>query len=128
MTEKFEFIVYKVKAEAFNTKLLLGVNENVGIWTYFSPEAVKGQNISAGCRLLADEAVLVGEPETTYEIKRDGKQVYVTNAEGQSVKATGLWKMPQQRIALGGNIEVVQPVRATYASPQVFVKPEPASV
>ena len=128
MTEQIEFIVYKVKAEAFNTKLLLGVNENVGIWTYLTPQEVKEQNISAGCRLLADEAVLVDGPETHYLIKRDGKQVYVTDPEGNSVKATGKWAVPQQRIELGGNFQVIQPVRATYASPRKYVKSEPASV
>ncbi len=96
MSESYEFIVHEVLPLTYNTKLLLGVHDNVGLFAMWEHDEVIANKIRKGCTIVATEAVLEGEPEATYLNKATGRKTAYLN--------------PQQKVAIGGNIKIVAPV------------------
>lgn len=98
MSEQFQFVVYDVIPLQYNVKLLLGVHDNVGLYTMFNHDEVVASNIRKGSTINATEAVAVNEPQATYTKTVNGARVILP------------YKNPQQEIEIGGNINIVAPV------------------
>lgn len=101
MSEQFKFVVYDVIPLKYNVKLLLGVHDNVGLFTMFSHDEVVASGIRKGSTIVATEAVLVGEPESTYPKTIGGKTVNMP------------YKNPQQEMEIGGTWSLIAPTPQT---------------